>query len=315
MFPHVIPPLHIPAHEPHDDSVLAEITLRDFLLHQDGFHLGLAPAFFGFYAYFGALTAWEEHVPTGDNQSCLDSQILSVAGASAGAMSAVLLAAGIPPRRAAEFCQSVKLSTFADPPGIGAAFKGDLFEELMQKFMEQEKPGHSLQLQDGKIPVAVSAFDIKTMKERLLKNGSMAKAARSSATFPLLFQPCQWSDKNNNNTAWFIDGGVTDMCGLNGLSVSHPHHTKRIVNLVVGGFPPGGAPGPSKMPSGITASEVLSISIRNTPQCGPWAMQNGPRAHEAARRAMIAALDLPLYKGKEAGHYELHLDAGCFVDK
>jgi len=42
-------------------------------------------------------------------------------------------------------------------------------------------------------------------------------------------------------------------------------------------------------------------------------MSNGPRAVEAARRAMQASLDAPLYRGQEEGHYELHIDASHFI--
>jgi len=38
------------------------ITLREYLTHPDGFHLAMAPAFFGFYAYFGALITLDEEV-------------------------------------------------------------------------------------------------------------------------------------------------------------------------------------------------------------------------------------------------------------
>eukprot|EP00957_Ditylum_brightwellii_P116725 8903255-Ditylum_brightwellii.AAC.1 len=73
-------------------------------MHPDGYHLAMAPAFFGFYAYFGALAALNEDVaPTTDNVGIVlpksgfeegnKTLLKSVAGASAGAMAAVLLSA------------------------------------------------------------------------------------------------------------------------------------------------------------------------------------------------------------------------------
>eukprot|EP00978_Attheya_sp_CCMP212_P026360 scaffold86532_cov32-Attheya_sp.AAC.1 len=56
-----------------------------------------------------------------------------------------------------------------------------------------------LALQDGLIPVAVSGFDLWTMRVKLLSQGPMARAARSSACFPGLFQPVPWWDDDDNN--------------------------------------------------------------------------------------------------------------------
>ncbi len=91
-------------------------TLREFLSHPAGFHMSFAPAFFGFFAYFGALAAMEEEtnglvVPKlpaesqdATNATTTSHRLQSVSGASAGAMAAVMLAAGIQPRDAADFC-------------------------------------------------------------------------------------------------------------------------------------------------------------------------------------------------------------------
>lgn len=261
-------------------------------------------------------------------QSYLEqNRIQSVAGASAGAMAAMLLALGIPPRKAAQFCGTIDLPTFADPPGIGCVFKGDKFEQLMYDFIKAEMPHNSsLQMQESKIPVAVTGFDLQTMSTLVMRRGCVARSARASATFPFLFQPVHWFDdgtddvdtqERGNKDYVLIDGGVLDRHGLEGLTVMEPDNSnKRVVNVVVGTFGGvgyGAPPGPSEMPTGLAASEVLSISIQNLPMCGPWAMEQGPRAVEAANKAMLASLDLPLFRGKEDGHYELHIDASSFV--
>lgn len=260
-------------------------------------------------------------------------KIRSVAGASAGAMAAMLLAMGISPRKAADFCSTIDLPAFADPFGIGSIFKGDIFEQLMRDFMKsQMPPGHSLRIQNSTIPVAVTGFDLQSLETLIMTKGCAARSSRASATFPFLFQPVHWvhhedepisrSDNNDNDNIRsmkkdyiLIDGGVLDGFGLEGLTVMYPDERKRVVNMVVGNFGGVGTgvpPGPSEMPEGLVASELLSISMRNLPQCGPWAMENGPRAVEAANKAMLASLDLPLYRGKETGHYELHIDASSF---
>ena len=252
--------------------------------------------------------------------SRLPTIIKSVAGASAGAMAAIMLAAGVSPLKAAQFCTTITLSRFADFPGLLSVFRGNKFEEIMAQFLKESSPVESLQLEDSIIPVAVSAFDIQRLKGQILSTGSMARAARASATFPGLFQPVGWIDNDSGDSYVFIDGGITDVDGLNGLKATSDADTsvqmsRRVINMVVGDFSFGRVPSPSSMPPGVAASDVLSISIRNLPQCGPWAMENGLRAVEAARMALKESLDQPMFLAAsgEDGHYELHIDAGSFV--
>ena len=333
---------------------LSDVTLRQYLSHPEGFHLAMAPAFFGFYAYFGALIAFNEEVLTEDDELTREGYTIlpskqkdnfdktkcmlkSTVGASAGAMAAVLLASGLDPRTAADFASSLTLSSFADPPGVGGILKGDVFEALMKKQMRQQQlegnNSHNFQLENALIPVAVSAFDLMSMSGRILSKGCMARAARASATFPGLFQPVLWDDRNIVGKEGetidglfallkdfslppvLIDGGVTDTNGYLGLSaVSSKAEGKRVVNLVVGNFHMGSIPGPSVLRSnGIEATEVVSITIENSPVCGPWAMENGPKAVHAVRQAVIEVLDFPMYVGNEPGHFILHIDASKFV--
>lgn len=303
----------LPEHARYLDEPEANLTLREFLLDpQDGIHLAMAPSFFGFYGYLGVLAAWEEEL-SNESYNFLLETIHGVAGASAGAMAAVLLAAGVPPRVAAAFCATITLDAIADPPGLLAAFQGGKFEQTMYHFLQESSPFGILKLEDARIPICVSGFDLQTMQGRLLKRGSMARAARASATFPGLFQPIGWQEEGQAEDYLLIDGGIADFSGLNGLAALAPDRPKRVVNLVVGEFLGGVPPGPSRMPKGLTATSLLSVSIQNLPSCGPWAMSNGPKAVEAARRAMRASLDLPLHHGKEPGHYELHIDASSFI--
>jgi predicted acylesterase/phospholipase RssA len=301
--PHILPPRHVKEtvkNQP-SASILTEFTLRDFL--SEPFHLALSPSFFGFYGYFGALACWDE-----ENLG----QLKSVAGASAGAMAAIMLAAGIPPRDAADFCSSITLDRYADMPGILSLFRGNKFERLMHDFLLQHNK-HDLQ-RDAVLPVAVSAFDLQSLSGRILTSGSMARAARASATFPGLFQPVYWS--NETEEYLLMDGGITDTAGLHGLAYTMGENATnaRIVNLSVGDWWLGTPPGPSVVQSVLNQTCVmLSISLLNLPQPGPWAMGNGPMAVEAAQRAMKASMDVPLFRGKENNHYELRIDTSTFI--
>ena len=292
----------------------SNVTLRDFLLHPDGYFLGMAPSFFGFYGYFGALAAWEDEL-SNSTFDVLQDNINGVAGASAGAMAAILLAAGIPPQRAAEFCSTISLTDFADFPGLFAIFRGDKFEKIMYDFMKSEMPNATLDLEDASLPIAVSGFDIQTMRGRLLRKGSMARAARASACFPFLFQPVGWIDGDEDYL--FVDGGISDVYGMAGLAALHntrgESSRRRAINLVVRDILSLNSPGPSQMPENANIEELLSISIHNLPPCGPLNMKNGPRAVEAARQAMRNSMDVPLFFGTEKGHLELHIDAFYFT--
>ena len=289
-----------------------DVTLRSYLERNDsGFSLAMAPAFFGFYGYFGILAAWDEHLASYEPEEFLRSgRVRSVAGASAGAMAAVLLSAGVKPRSAADFCTTVTLEKFADFPGVGGLFKGHLFEKLMEDFLTSHIQGSQenrslLLLQNAQYPVAVTAFCLQNMAGKTLTTGSMARAARASATFPLLFQPVGWLDSDSALAPAYytlIDGGINDTAGVVGLEALDPSiKGTRVVNLKVEPFMFDKPPGPDEIPD---VQEVLSISIQNLPQCGPWAMENGPVAVEAAYQAVVASLDLPLFVQESGSHFD-----------
>jgi predicted acylesterase/phospholipase RssA len=313
-------------------------TLRDYLSHPEGFHMGFAPAFFGFFAYFGALAALEEAtggliVPPiaekrkGNEDESTSLGLRSVSGASAGAMAATLLACGIDPSVAAEFTSKFTWGMVSDPPGIGGYVKGNRFEEAMVNFLLKEasklnraddrSSDTPLQFDEALIPCAVSGFDLFRMKGVILSSGSMAKAARASAGFPGLFQPVAWRE-NSDEKKWLpdsllIDGGIRDGLGLAGLG-AFAGEKKRVVNVVVGDFGFRGASGIQSLPEGVNASSLVSIAIVGTPMCGPWAMENGKRAVESARKAMLLAFDTPMEKGDGENHYVLRVDASKFLD-
>jgi hypothetical protein len=294
------PPLYRPL-EP-------KMTLRDILLHPDGFHLALAPAFFGFYGYFGALAAWEDQV-----DPAIFDQVKSVAGASAGAMAAILLSAGVSPNEAAAFCSNnVTLSKFADFPALLAVFRGNAFQATIHQFLREARPHQSLLMEDAVIPVAVSAFDLQTLQGKILQRGSMARAARASATFPILFQPVGWKCDYSQEDYVLIDGGIGDMHGWKGLG-PFVKRNSRIIHIQMGTalYSP---PGPSEFRTGLNRQDmdqvqIVSIILTNLPQPGPWALEKGPVALEMARQTMIRALDCPIGHGKEDQHLILEVDA------
>lgn len=308
------------------------LTLRQVL--ESPFHLAMAPANFGFCGYLGALAAWQQALQTTSSSSksiTLQDQLQSVAGASAGAMVAILLGAGANPQDAASFCANIKLSHFADYPGFFALFRGNKFEAFMQQFLlvlvsssttnATTTPFH---LEDAVLPVAVTAFDLLTMQLKILTRGSMARAARASVAFPFLYHPVAWKDDIRRTNHVFVDGGIVDREGLFGLThtlqAQQTSHTNpsphRVINLSIGGFSSKPPPGPESLPGN---TEVVSISIQRLPEPFSWDnMFEGKQAFDSARAAMEQSLDVPLQKvvrqmegntSSQMNHYELHIEA------
>ena len=359
---------------------LPTTTLREYLVQDGdnddaGIYLGMAPAFFGFFGYFGALAGMEDELSTSttdedefapETSVLIEQNILKgVAGASAGAMAAVMLASGVSPHKGGELVSNIKLSDFADPAGVGGFFKGDRFEILMNQFLQSLSPmasntNSTLKLEDALIPVAVSAVNIQPQimspepswlevltspldflwstyfpTEKILSQGSMARAARASACFPMLFQPVGWIDTStdsiiNDGYSLLIDGGIFDMAGYNGLRETIPQsgseETKiHVLNLSIGSFLPA-PPGPEEVSQdlNVAVDSVFSLSITGLPFCSPLTMENGPIAIRAARRAIRATMDQPISattstftmngEGKEQYHYVLEIDASSFID-
>ena len=416
-------------------------TLRKYLVayggqKKEGVYIAMAPAFFGFYGYFGALAGIEDElyrlgdlndVNNGQNQTSFTSGtsllverriVRGVSGASAGAMAAVVLAAGISPHGASNYVSKIGLADFADPFGLMGVMKGDRFESLMSDFLQSLSPIKAnisvdkdaddtksiqlyspLYLEDAVIPVAVSTVDMQPRvaapelfwwqrllspwsyisstylpRAKILMQGSMARAARASACFPVLFQPVGWitsrnsmhtssetrknTDVTSNSSAigssveysLLIDGGIFDWAGYNGLKeiIGTPldksrdnlednrvqileNDRIRVVNIAIGGFGTP-IPGPEAISKsiGVCVESVLSISIKNLPRCGPWAMKNGPLASSSARMAIRDAMDRPIIAStstctdKETdktnpqtilqSHFVLEIDASSFVE-
>jgi hypothetical protein len=189
-------------------------------------------------------------------------------------------------------------------------------------------------LEDAVLPVAVSGFDLQTFEGKILHRGSMARAARASATFPLLFQPVGWKSREKEKEDYtLIDGGIGDVNGWKGLAkFVHRHGRKsrqRVVHIQMASslLAPSGpsdfikathaaleSTGDKHLQQHDLEVEIISISLGKLPQCGPWALEKGPVAVEAARQAMIAALDTPLLKryGSEDNHYEIEIDTSSF---
>lgn len=278
------------------------LTLRQVL--EEEHHMAWAPSFFGFYSYFGVLSA----LPSNNNT-------VSVSGASAGAMLALWQSTGAPADRAADFCTNkITLSKFADFPGLLAWFRGNLFEKTMDEFLATATDRPRM-METTPIRVAVTGFDLERFKTIVMTKGPMARAARASATFPTLFQPVGWSQDQQRYT--LVDGGIEDPHGWVGTThmLDSSSDRETIVTFRNGGI---SAPGPqgfvktfrSFFPRrDIPKVRVISVIVQNLPMVSPLALEKGPIAVNAARQAITNALDVPLQRNlRDQDHYVLFAD-------
>jgi hypothetical protein len=109
------------------------------------------------------------------------------------------------------------------------------------------------------------------MQGYILQKGSMARAARASASFPFLFQSISWLDDDIQQHFVLIDGGIADHNGLHRLSVtiqknigedgSKQNETAaRAKMMSIGDFCSSPPPGPSTLPG---QTPVIFLSIKN----------------------------------------------------
>ncbi|MDB4993470.1 MAG: hypothetical protein JWM74_902, partial [Myxococcaceae bacterium] len=118
------------------------------------------------------------------------------------------------------------------------------------------------------------------------ESGALAPALHASCAVPLMFHPV-WIEGRP-----YYDGGVTDRPGLAGM----PHAEPRVLfHHLASRSPWRRASSPSMevpMRPGMT-----SLVVADLPRVGPFRLEEGRRAFDAARRAMSTALRRPLEGG------------------
>lgn len=239
-------------------------TLREWLAEQP-FSLGMSAGFFGFFAHTGVMTVLE------------DAGLLPrrITGASAGALVGGLWAAGVDAIALRDELVRLRREDFWDPrPGLGL-LAGRLFRERLEQLLPVED------FHQARTPVAVSVFDVLTRRTRALDGGPLAPAIQASCTLPGLFHPT-WHEGRP-----LLDGGILDRAGLEGMPagerVLHHHLASR-------------SPWRRKSSAALDAPSrhgLTALVIRDLPRVGPFRLEQGTRAFEAARKAAQAALGRP----------------------
>ena len=232
-------------------------------LEAEPFTLTMSSGFFGFFAHTGVLLALEE-------RGLLPQR---VTGSSAGALVTGLFAAGLSAQHLRAELLALRRSDFWDP-GLGAGLlRGERFARKLEALLPVRT------FSECRIPYAASVFDVKSRTTRVLNEGSLAVAIRASCTLPLLFQPV-WHEGRP-----LLDGGIEDRPGL----LAVPEGERVLYHHLASRSPWRRRASPSlAIParSGLTA-----LVLPDLPRVGPFRLQAGRAAFDAAYNRASAALD------------------------
>jgi len=236
-------------------------TLADWL-RAEPFSLVMSSGFFGFFAHCGMLQALEaeEIAPA------------AVGGSSAGALIGGLWAAGLDSRRIGEELRALRREDFWDPkPGWGL-LGGRLFARKLEALLPVRT------FADCRVPAALSVYELRTRRTRVVREGLLAPAIQASCSVPLLFHPTKVEGRA------CVDGGVRDRPGLDGFPpgarVLHHHLASR---------------SPWRLPGSTSLTQpsrpnLVSVSLRGLPRLGPFRLEAAGEAIELARAGMLRAL-------------------------
>ena len=241
------------------------MTLREHL-KEGPFALAMSSGFFSFFAHTGFLTVLEDEglVPT------------RASGSSAGALVMGTWAAGLDAPVLARELEQLERRDFWDP-GMGVGLlRGRLFRDRLERLL----PNRSFET--CRIPVAVSVFEVRTRRTRVLTSGDLGAAIQASCAVPLLFHPVAIDGRS------YFDGGILDRPGLAGMPSSEP----RVLFHHIG----------SKS-AWRTKLEVprrggmVTVVLQDLPRSGPFKLEAGREAFRVARAAMKRALEVKIEDG------------------
>jgi NTE family protein len=240
-------------------------TLREFLSERP-FALGMSSGFFGFFAHTGVLSVLED-------EGLLPSRLT---GSSAGALVAGLWASGLSTARLRDELFGLRREHFWDPgPGLGL-LRGRLFRERLDALLPVPSFGHC------RVPVSISVYDVLSRRTKVITSGDLAPAMQASCAVPFLFHPIWVGGRP------LLDGGILDRPGLDGLAAG-----ERVLYHHLSSRSPWRRPGSPSLDvperDGLTA-----LVIDDLPRVGPFRLEQGPRAFEAARRAAQTAMSRPV---------------------
>jgi NTE family protein len=235
-------------------------TLRTFL-REEPFTLAMSSGFFGFFAHAGVLSILEE-------AGLLPAHLC---GSSAGALVAGAWASGLDAHVLRDELFRLERAHVWDPsPGFGL-LRGALFREKLEALLPVSN------FDDVRMSVALSVFDLRARRTRVIDRGPLAAAIHASCAVPFMFHPVVLDG------APCVDGGVADRPGIAGA----PEAGRVLYHHLA-----------SRSPWRFTVprprrTDTTTMIIDDLPRVGPFRLHQGRLAFERAARATRRALDAP----------------------
>lgn len=238
------------------------MTLRSWL-EQGPYTLALSSGYFGFFAHFGLLAAL--------SQNNLSPSRIS--GSSAGALAGACWASGCPTATIQHALANLSKSDFWDPAiGLGL-LKGQLFRKFIQTLCPVSN------IEECSIPLAISAYDLRTFSTHVLDSGSISDAVYASCSVPLLFHPIRIGK------GLYFDGGINDRAGLAGA----PEQGRILYHHLESQWPPLFCKY-GQLKNAHFHAGMITVTIKNLETAGPHRLNNGRKAFQQAKCAIGEAL-------------------------
>jgi NTE family protein len=253
----------------------------------------LSSGFFGFFAHAGFALAVEE----------LGLCPAAATGSSAGAIVAALWASGrsaaeirdrlLGLRRAEFWDPAPPLDWLRGPPGL-------LRGEAMQRLLERHLACRTFE--ECRFPATVNAFDVGARRAVRLATGALAPAVRASSSLPGLFQPVQFDGR------WLLDAGFVEKTPLEPLlerpdvDVVLVHHLRSASAPLLAGRPRPldvvraalealrGRLDEALLAAAERHGKRVVVVEPDPPRSGPFQLDRGPAACEAARTHALRVL-------------------------
>lgn len=238
-------------------------TVREWLRERP-YALAMSSGFFSFFAHTGLLIVLED-------AGLLPARL---SGSSAGALVTGLWAAGLDAARIRDELFALRREHFWDPsPGLGL-LRGRLFRERLQSLL----PARTFAA--CRAPLAVSVYDVLSRRTRVVADGELAPVIQASCCVPFLFHPVWHGGRP------LLDGGIADRPGVLGLPEG-----ERALHHHLASRSPWRKEGGASMDIPVRRG-LVALVLGGLPRVGPFRLEEGPRAFDAARRAAREALEM-----------------------